>query len=299
MPSRRFVIALGALIAILAVCTAIAGIFLCEITLHPYIKPPIARQVMDPRTKPVSIDASNGLKLRAWYKTPRVSNGGCVVLLHGVSDTHLGVAGVADFLVDAGYDALMPDSRAHGASVPAIATYGLREIYDVHSWIDWLATQRGCTRIYGFGTSMGGAILLESLAVETRFHAVVADSPFADFSSIATYRVDQRIPFPPVIANIVSAPVIFSAFTYGRLRYGLDLAKVLPLNAVKQTNTPVLLIHGTADTNILISESQRLRDSNPHHVQLWRVDGAGHTGSFGAQPAEYRSRVLAWLRDHR
>jgi alpha-beta hydrolase superfamily lysophospholipase len=295
MPGRKLAIILAAGLALFAIAAAAAGIFLCEVTLHPYVQPTPGEQASDSRALPVSISAPDGLRLRAWYKTPQASNGGCVVLLHGVSDTHRGVAGIAEFLVDSGYGALMPDSRGHGASIPSIATYGLREAYDVRNWVDWLAMQRGCNRIYGFGTSMGGAILLESLAVETRFHAVVADSPFAAFSSIASYRVDQRLPFPPAIANLVSAPVLFSAFTYGRLRYGLDLVKISPLIAVKQTTVPVLLIHGTADTNIPVSESRRIHASNPKYVRLWTVEGAGHTGSFGAQPDEYRRRVLAWF----
>jgi hypothetical protein len=69
----------------------------------------------------------------------------------------------------------------HGASVPATATYGLREVHDVHRWIDWLSGQSGCGRIYGMGISMGGAILLQSLAVEKRFSAVAADAPFGVF----------------------------------------------------------------------------------------------------------------------
>ncbi len=292
---RKVSIVVGAGLILFALCDAAAGIFLCETTLHPYIKSSVSAAEDGSRARPVSITASDDLKLRAWYRAPVTSNGACAVLLHGVSDTHLGVTGIADFLVDAGYGALMPDSRAHGASVPAAATYGLREVYDVDRWVDWLSGQSGCARTYGVGVSMGGAILLQSLAVEKRFSAVVADSPFAEFSSIAKYRVDQRIPLPAAAANLISGPVIFDAFLYGRLRYGIDLTRVSPLGAVKQANIPILLIHGTADDNIPIAESRRLLAANPREVRLWAVNGAGHAGSFGAEPEEYKRRVLEWF----
>ena len=85
----------------------------------------------------------------------------------------------------------------------------------------------------GLGCPWAGPFCFKSLAVEKRFSAVVADSPFAEFSSIAKYRVDQRIPLPAAAANLISGPVIFDAFLYGRLRYGIDLTRVSPLGAVK------------------------------------------------------------------
>ena len=94
---RKVSIVVSAGLVLFALCAAAAGIFLCETTLHPYIKSSVSAAEDGSRARPVSITASDDLKLRAWYRAPVTSNGACAVLLHGVSDTHLGVTGIADF----------------------------------------------------------------------------------------------------------------------------------------------------------------------------------------------------------
>src|SRR5438067_10448944 len=86
-----------------------------------------------------------------------------------------------------GYRVLLPDSRAHGESGGRLATYGLRENDDIHRWVSWLY-DRGATCVDGFGESMGAALVLESMRSEARFCAVVADSPFSTFRSVAYDR---------------------------------------------------------------------------------------------------------------
>ena len=46
------------------------------------------------------------------------------------------------------------------------------------------------------GESLGGAVLIESLAIEPRFSAIVADSAYSSFERIARDRVARRLPFP-------------------------------------------------------------------------------------------------------
>src|SRR5256885_4646798 len=99
-----------------------------------------------------------------------------VILLHGISDSRLGVAGYGQMFLQHGYRILLPDSRAHGESGGDIATYGLRESDDVHRWVSWLY-DRGVSCVDGFGESMGAALVLESMSAEPGFCSVVADSP--------------------------------------------------------------------------------------------------------------------------
>src|SRR5579864_8742317 len=87
-----------------------------------------------------------------------------------------------------GYSVLLPDARAHGESGGRIATYGLLEADDIHRWISWLEDQHHPICAYGFGESYGAALLLQSLAVEHRFCAVVAESSFSKFSVVAPER---------------------------------------------------------------------------------------------------------------
>ena len=63
---------------------------------------------------------------------------------------------------------------------------------DVRRWVDWVVSAQPGTRVFGFGESMGAAILLQSLDVESRFCAVVAEAPYATLREIAYDRLSER-----------------------------------------------------------------------------------------------------------
>jgi len=237
--------------------------------------------------KAVQTAGRDGAQLSAWLLTPREPNGGAVILMHGVGDTRMGMSGHAPFLLRAGYTVLMPDSRGHGMSGGDIITYGLREAEDVHRWAGLVLAEPGIGRLYGLGQSMGASILIQSLARENRFRALVADCPFATFDEIAHDRMSQN--------GIPAWPLVPLGFVYARARYGVQLTQASPVEALRAGRTPVLLIHGTADTNIPPRHSRELHAANPAFTELWEVPGAGHVASLGTQPAEYRQRVLAWF----
>ena len=242
---------------------------------------------------PAGIAAADGIPLRAWLFTPRSPNGAAVILLHGVADTRTGTLGHAAFLLEHGYTVLTPDARGHGVSGGSLITYGVVEAGDLDLWAAWLSAQPGVTRLYGLGMSMGAAILLESVARETRFRAVVADCPFATFPEVARDRLHQYSGAPA----FVTVPIVRFGILYAGLRYGVDLRRASPAAAIRTTRTPVLLIHGDRDTNIPPRHSRELHALDPAS-ELWEVSGAGHVASIVAASREYPERVLAWFASH-
>ena len=118
----------------------------------------------------VEINALDGIVLKAWYVRPHKANGSDVLMLHGVADNREGVAGLVAPLLARGYCVLLPDSRALTVTVEARSQpNGLRESDDIHRWLDWLYAGRKSKCVYGFGESMGAALVLDSLSVEERF----------------------------------------------------------------------------------------------------------------------------------
>jgi pimeloyl-ACP methyl ester carboxylesterase len=65
---------------------------------------------------------------------------------------------------------------------------------------------------------------------------------------------------------------------------------------VRATQVPILLIHGTADTNVPPRHSRALHALNPQATELWEVPGARHVGSLAAQPEAYERKVVGWLK---
>lgn len=286
--------------------SALIALFLVHVTFHPPRRPVLADReaqmraaasALGARLDDIEITAPDGTPLRAWHIRHEHGSRNAVILLHGVGDNRTGTTGYAQILVEHGYDVLMPDARAHGASGGRIATYGVLEREDIRKWFEWLEARNHPPCIYGFGESMGGAQLLDSLAVEPRFCAVVAESSFSNFREIAYDRLGQPFHRGPWVGRTVLRPVVEIALAYTRFRYHLDLMSASPEDAVARSQVPVMLIHGQADANIPIRHSRRIRLRDAR-VVLWEVPGAGHCGAISRAPQEFKSRLLAWYAQH-
>lgn len=282
------------------------GITLAELQLHPWRRPllhsqaiaEIARERFGAELDNVQITAADGVTLNAWYLRPQHANRRDVVLLHGVQDNREGVAGFAPMLLDRGYGVLLPDSRAHGESGGTLATYGLREADDIHHWVDWLYERKQSKCVYGFGESMGAALVLDSLSVEGRFCAVVAESPFSSFRSVAYERAALYLGAPSWIGRTVLRLPVEVGMVYANIRYGLDFDRDSPADAVGHSSTPILLIHGAKDINILPHHSELIAARYPSRVLLWEVPGAAHCGASTIAPQIFWSKVLTWFDAH-
>ena len=280
-----------------AVLCLVGGILLAELQLHLWRRPirhraevaAAARQFHGANLQDVAITARDGITLKAWYAIPANDNRSTVILLHGVSDNREGVAGYGRMFLKDGYRVLLPDARAHGESGGDLATYGLRESDDIHRWIDWLEqSQPKC--VYGFGESMGAAQLLQSLKNETRFCAVIAESPFSRFNSVAYERAASYVRMPASFGRTVLRPVVDFALFYTHHKYGIDFSSANPADAVAGTQTPMLLIGDEKDINILPHHVADLGKLNPQ-AQVWMVKNAAHTGAWAADHQLFEQRV--------
>jgi uncharacterized protein len=304
--SRTLRIALKSIVLYLAF-SLVAGFVLAEMTLHPGRTHPNQARISEmyaqhgARLDPVSIHAADGIELHAWYSVPAHENGRAVVLLHGIGDNRGGVAGYGREFLAHGYRVLLPDSRAHGESGGELATYGVRESDDIHRWVSWLY-DHGATCVNGLGESMGAALVLESLAVEPRFCAVIADSGFSTFRSVAYDREGYfiglgRFGLERWFGRTIGFLPAEVGLQYAKWRYGVDLSRANPVDALKNSSTPVLLIHGDADINILPDHSHVLAGASSK-AEFWLVPGAEHCGAAGKAPQQFWQRVLGFFERH-
>jgi uncharacterized protein len=307
--ASKFRIARRALLSGLAAYLAfsvLAGIFIADLSLklrrlplrHQQAAAVAVREDFHAALQDVTISASDGAVLKGWYVQPRDYNGNAVILLHGITDNREGVAGYGRLLLQHGYAVLLPDARRHGESGGELATYGVREADDIHRWVSWIYQHDPPQCVYGFGESYGAALLLQSLAVENRFCAVAAESPFSTAREMSFERVSGPLHLGSWFGRTLGRPSIWSAVIYSRLRYGIDLLEPNPLDAVRSSKVPVLLIHGEADRSIAPRHSQLIANGAPDHVELWLVPHAGHTMAWATACQEFESRLLGWFGSH-
>lgn len=298
----QFVAIAGGLYALVAVA---GGIMLVQFALHPERRPLVdatrARRSLTEEfhvpVQDVSISAVDGVQLRGWFIAPAQPSGSAVILLHGVADNREGMIGYAALFLRHGYAVLLPDSRAHGESGGAIATYGVLERKDVQRWADWLRPHAAQCE-YLFGESMGAAIAIESEAVVPGICAVAAESSFATFDEIANDRISQRTGLGLWFPESIGALIRESGMAYARLRYRFWLDDADPETALSYSRVPTILICGTADDNIPMRHSLELYRAGRAHSSLWIVPGARHTGADVVDPAGFEQRILSWFASH-
>ncbi len=237
----------------------------------------------------VQIKGAGGTELQAWLFLPPRPHPNYAIVLHGVGDSRGGMQLLIRMLLRHDYAVLAPDSRTD------LLTYGIREAPDLHLWADYLYNTQKVQNLFGLGESMGGATLLQSLPLEPRFRAVVADSSFSTFTEIAHDRIQQNLNGDSWPVRAIAVPIVSSGLLYTRLRYGVDLAAASPVEAIRHVSTPILLIHGLKDNNISPQHSRNLLLANPRHVTPWFVPKAGHLGAYSANPALYEERVISFF----
>src|ERR1700679_4280324 len=286
---RRFFYLLLAVLVLLPVAAGVVGAQLSSVILHPAnLNPDRHQQAADmlARTGATKADfdvtAADGAILRGWKIQSKNPNGDWVLLYHGISDNRTGNLAHAEFLLTNGYSVVMMDSRAHGQSGGAMATYGWKERDDTRQIVDPLCANGSVHHLYALGVSMGAAIALQSAAVEPRFDAVVAEDPFESLREV-TYDY-AGLEFSPLLGKTLFRPASMAALHGVKKDGAFDPDDVSPKKAVAARAFPILLICGTADHRIPCRHAEAIYQAAIGPKELWIVPGPEHASALGHAP---------------
>lgn len=298
---RRLICIVIALLLVVPVGAGLVGHALGPGLLHPMrlnSERPQQTAEMLKRSSALKEDfdvrTSDGVELRGWKIHPPSPIDDWVLLFHGVSDNRSGVLGYAEFLLRDGYSVVMMDSRAHGESGGEMATYGWQERYDTVALVNALTSTEKVSHLYALGVSMGGAIALQSAAVEPRIEGVIAEDPFRDLREVSYDYAGLR--FSPLLGKTLFRPASIFALRALAQTGGFDPDEVSPEKAVAARPFPVLLICGTRDTTIPCRHAAYIYRAASGPKELWVVKGAEHASALGLAPAEYEDKIVRFLR---
>lgn len=243
----------------------------------------------------VSIRSFDGLTLRGSLLVPKQQPRALMMLLHGHADHRGGVLGQAQLFLEHGYAVLAPDHRGHGVSDGEVITFGALETQDVEQWLRWAQRRFPALPQAALGESMGAGILLQALPEIPWLRAAIAENPFATIEAIGEERITQAKAVAPPWDRWVAPAVILSAKLAVRAKHGVDLGAASPQSGLRQSKTPVLLIHGTADDNISVEQSRLLSKVRAPGIEYWEIPGGHHCAASMEHPGEFRRRVLEFL----
>jgi hypothetical protein len=270
----------------------ILGAVIAYSLLHFYLQthPPKFRSQATPAAlglayEDVRLVTRDGLTLAGWL-VGNDTRKPVIIVGHGYPFDKGNILPVAAFLHPE-FSLLYLDFRSFGQSEGSYSTGGLREAEDVHAAVRFLKG-RGFRRIGGLGFSLGAAAIL--LAESPDIRAIVADSGYA--------RLDWLLPRTYPLPRVIAWPLVQLARIWGLVFLHADLADAAPMEALRRSTVPVLLVHGERDSQIPSWHSGRMREARPANTTLWLVPAAGHGQASAAAAGEYERRVRAFFREH-
>ena len=186
-----------------------------------------------------------------------------------------------------GMNTLVVDQRGHGRSGGHVISFGVRERRDCQSWAQYAYLRFGAqTPIYLAGVSMGAATVLMASELELphTVRGIIADCPYSSPEAIIRKVAAEN-------AHLPAAPLMpfvrFAARAFGHFALGESSA----VGAVANTDIPILLIHGEADSFVPCDMSREIAAACRGSCTLLTVPGAEHAVSCLAAPEQYRRAV--------
>jgi pimeloyl-ACP methyl ester carboxylesterase len=237
--------------------------------------------------------AKDGIKLAAYTldASPGAKPRGTAWLLHGLGNSKEQMLPVAKKLSAAGYRCVAWDSRGHGKSEGRRATFGKLEVDDA---LRVMQTARGMPdKVKGpeviWAYSMGTAVALQTLPQMPEAKAAVLLAPMSDLGGVMYHQAKNHYsgtltPLVPVVRAKVHSTA------------GFDPKTIRPVDAVKNTNCKLLLIHGDRDGTIPPWQSKLLLDQcAPGQGRRILLPGAGHGDVMWRLPKETGDQAIEFL----
>lgn len=239
--------------------------------------------------KTVSYD---GLELAARY----FDNGEkkTVILFHGYRSSALRDFSCAvEMYTKMGFNVLLCDQRSHGRSEGRLITFGVKESCDVVSWVEFANAHFDPEKIVLGGMSMGATTVLLSLKynLPDNVKAVVADcgftSPVAIIKKVARQHFRINATFFIPFLNI--ACLIFGNFS---------ITKDSTVQTVKNSNIPIMLIHGENDNFVPCDMSRETIKEAGENCKLLIIKDADHGLSFLVDEQKVVKEIGSFLEEN-
>ncbi|PQE64141.1 MucBP domain-containing protein [Enterococcus faecium] len=207
-----------------------------------------------------------------------------------------------------GYNLLFVDSRATGNSGGDYVTYGQYESDDVLYCINQEVRERPSQKILLYGGSMGAATMMSVLAkdIPVNVKGIIENCGFASIDEQLRFTYSQTVvpALPDAIKNqldIIGDQEHEDLFMgllkqyYFDQEMHLDTKVALPTIGMSDS-LPKLIIHGTADDVVPVSNAQKLYELSGGYKDLLLVEGAGHGKAQEVDHAAYTKHVTDFLK---
>jgi pimeloyl-ACP methyl ester carboxylesterase len=184
------------------------------------------------------------------------------------------------------------DLRNAGRSTGDATTAGVLEQRDLRAVLDWLEQTKHPTHVGVLGNSLGAVTALAESLHDPRVEALALDS----MHTRMRYQVEARVQEAGHPAYPGSLAILVGSW----LRTGVDIGSIDAEDEMASVAVPVLLTHGTADTQDLPERTQAMYDAalaDGIRIELHWCEGSGHTAPAGMPAEVCRVAFGGWVLD--
>ncbi|ONI44458.1 hypothetical protein AN640_05510 [Candidatus Epulonipiscium fishelsonii] len=212
-----------------------------------------------------------------------------VIVVHGYTTSHKNIEDVIVEYYNRGYNVVAPDLRSHGNSTGKYITLGEKDKDDIVAWANYINTPESKIVLHGF--SMGaGTVLLASSEEELpeSVFAIIEDSGYTTALQMLKEQLKYRF-------NLPSFPIINISNVVSIIKADLNFYKTKPIEAILDSDLPILFIHGDEDIFVLPYMHTELYNAYKGPKDSLIIEGAGHTAGRYIDPQLYYDTVFDFI----
>ena len=231
-----------------------------------------------------------------------------MICFHGYTSQGLADYGsISNYYLKRGYNVLLVDQRSHGQSEGKYIGFGVLESRDGCLWAQYIANRFGTDqKIILAGLSMGastalmstahhenkqvqinsssGEILNVSMELPENVTGIVADSAFSSPYDIIKKRIRTTYHCKGTLLTIAIG-------IWSRLLAHYSLKELSVPEVMKNNTIPVLLVHGTADSNVPVEMTVKVAENCRASKKVLLVEGAEHGTGYLVDNEAYKNAL--------
>ena len=242
------------------------------------------------RFRPLIVRGVGAVILRGYFiQALTVKTRATIIVLHGIGSAKEVYFGFAKWLAEQGFNVVVYDQRAHGRSGGKYCTFGFYEKRDVSKVIDKVLSKFSKLPIGIHGTSLGGAVALQALAIEKRLSFGIIESTFNTLENVIEEYSTDMLKFRSrwLVKRILSRAAQIAEFRPFDIK---------PVESCRQIEQPIFMVHGDADEKIPIAFNlDNFNALKTTHKEFFIVKDAGHDNVSEVGGALYQQKLLDFL----
>ncbi|WP_314208822.1 alpha/beta hydrolase [Vagococcus salmoninarum] len=253
---------------------------------------PVAWDFAEQRLITLTQKSQDGINLQAKHiKQKQTSKAKLAIIAHGYTSQGDGMQEFGEMFYDMGYDLLVPDARAHGASEGEYMGFGWPDRLDYVQWIDeMIKDYNGDVEIILYGVSMGAATVMMTAGEELppQVKLIIEDCGYDTVTAELTYQLKEMF-------NLPAFPLIPLTSIYSGIKAGYNFNEASSVAQLAKNDLPTLFIHGDADKFVPTEMVYQNYEATKGPKELYIVKGAAHAQAFSTDKGAYQKVVSDFI----